>query len=209
MPLGAVGELCIGGLGVTRGYLNRPELNFEKFPLDPFSEMPGAKLYKTGDLARFLPNGELIYLGRNDHQVKIRGFRIELVEIEARLMDHKLVRESLVLAVGSDEDKRLVAYVVADSVEGLAQQLRDHLAPLLPYYMVPAAFVRMDRFPLTPNGKLDRNALPEPDREAFVNQGFVAPLGQTRLLWLLSGLTFSKWTKLVDLTTSSCLVATL
>ncbi|KAF9345234.1 hypothetical protein BGX26_003378 [Mortierella sp. AD094] len=181
VPLGAIGELCIGGLGVTRGYLNRPELTSEKFPLDPFSDIDGARIYKTGDLARFLPNGELIYLGRNDHQVKIRGFRIELGEIEARLMDHKLVRESLVLAVGSDEDKRLVAYVVVDTAEGLAQQLRDHLAPLLPDYMVPAAFVRMDRFPLTPNGKLDRRALPEPDREAFVNQGFVAPLGQTEV----------------------------
>jgi len=154
-------------------------LNAEKFPLDPFSKVPGARLYKTGDLGRLLPDGNLIYLGRNDHQVKIRGFRIELGEIEARLMDQGLVRETLVVAVGSDDDKRLVAYVVADAVEDLALQLRDHLVPLLPDYMVPAAFVRMDRFPLTPNGKLDRRALPEPDRAAFVNQGFVAPLGQT------------------------------
>ncbi|KAF9342340.1 hypothetical protein BGX26_007758, partial [Mortierella sp. AD094] len=140
VPLGAMGELYIGGAGVSRGYLNRPDLNAQSFPLDPFSKVPGARLYKTGDLARFLSNGDLIYLGRNDHQVKIRGFRIELGEIEARLMDHKLVRESLVLAVGSDSDKRLVAYVVADETYSMAQMLRDHLTPLLPDYMVPAAF---------------------------------------------------------------------
>ncbi|KAF9354377.1 hypothetical protein BGX26_007800, partial [Mortierella sp. AD094] len=181
VPLGAIGELCIGGLGVSRGYLNRPELTSEKFPLDPFSDIDGARIYKTGDLARFLPNGELIYLGRNDHQVKIRGFRIELGEIEARLMDHKLVRESLVLAVGSESDKRLVAYVVADEIDSLAQKFRDHLTPLLPDYMVPAAFVRLDRFPLTPNGKLDRHALPEPERDAFASQAFEEPKGDAEM----------------------------
>ncbi|KAG0051214.1 hypothetical protein BGZ83_003999, partial [Gryganskiella cystojenkinii] len=181
-PLGAIGELCIGGLGVTRGYLNRPEMNAERFPLDPFSKITGAKLYKTGDLGRFLPDGNLVFLGRNDHQVKIRGFRIELGEIEARLMDHELVRETLVLAVGSGSEKKLVAYIVADFVEGLVQQLRDHLVPLLPDYMVPAAFIRMDQFPLTPNGKLDRRALPEPERDAFANQGFEAPQGDVEVI---------------------------
>ncbi|KAG0044807.1 hypothetical protein BGZ83_009920 [Gryganskiella cystojenkinii] len=182
VPLGAVGELWIGGAGVSRGYLNRPELTAERFPLDPFSKVAGAKLYKTGDLARFLPNGDLIYLGRNDHQVKIRGFRIELGEIEARLMDHELVRETFVLALGSDADKILVAYVVADAKDNLAQALRDHLAPLLPDYMVPAAFVRLDCFPLTHNGKLDRRALPEPERDAFASQGSEAPLGEIEVI---------------------------
>ncbi|KAG0028107.1 hypothetical protein BGZ83_005147, partial [Gryganskiella cystojenkinii] len=105
-----------------------------------------------------------------------------LGEIEARLMDYELVKETLVVAVGSDDDKRLVAYVVADAIEDLAQQLRDHLVALLPDYMVPTAFVRLDSFPLTPNGKTDRRALPEPERDAFANQGFVAPLGQTEVV---------------------------
>ncbi|KAG0037891.1 hypothetical protein BGZ83_003271, partial [Gryganskiella cystojenkinii] len=135
----------------------------------------------TGDLGRLLPDGNLIYLGRNDFQVKIRGFRIELGEIEARLMDHELVKETLVVAVGSDDNKRLVAYVVAEAIEDLTQQLRDHLAPLLPDYMVPAAFVRLDKFPLTPNSKLDRRALPDPGRDAFTNQGFEAPQGSTEI----------------------------
>ncbi|KAG0039573.1 hypothetical protein BGZ83_002767, partial [Gryganskiella cystojenkinii] len=111
----------------------------------------------------------------------IRGYRIELGEIEARLMDHEVVRESLVLAVGSDDEKRLVAYVVADDVDHLAQTLRDHLMTVLPDYMVPAAFVRMDRFPLTPNGKLDRRALPDPDRDAFASQGYEAPQGEIEI----------------------------
>ncbi|KAF8946543.1 hypothetical protein BGZ46_005767, partial [Entomortierella lignicola] len=134
-PMGVIGELCIGGAGVTRGYLNRDELTSEKFPLDPFSKTKGARMYKTGDLARYLPDGNLIFLGRNDHQVKIRGFRIELGEIEARLMDHPIVRETVVIALGEDSDKRLVAYIVTDEVDQLAQLMRDHLTPLLPDYM--------------------------------------------------------------------------
>ncbi|KAF9344652.1 hypothetical protein BGX26_004066 [Mortierella sp. AD094] len=175
VPVGAIGELCIGGAGVTRGYLNRPELTSEKFPLDPFSETKGARMYKTGDLARYLPDGNLIFLGRNDHQVKLRGFRIELGEIEARLLDHPSVREAIVLALGEGSSKRLVAYVVASPAEGLAHELRSHISSKLPEYMTPAAFVGLDAMPLTPNGKLDRRALPEPDVDSVVSQGYEPP----------------------------------
>ncbi|KAF9081220.1 hypothetical protein BGX27_005021, partial [Mortierella sp. AM989] len=177
-PLGVIGELCIGGAGVTRGYLNRAELTSERFPMDPFSKTKGARMYKTGDLARYLPDGNLVFLGRNDHQVKIRGFRIELGEVEARIAEHPLVREATVVALGTDSDKRLVAYVVTDDIGQLAQLLRDHLTPVLPEYMIPTAFVRLDALPLTLNGKLDRRALPEPERDAFVSQGYEAPKGE-------------------------------
>ncbi|KAF9149208.1 hypothetical protein BGX21_006021, partial [Mortierella sp. AD011] len=175
VPLGAVGELCIGGAGVTRGYLNRPDLTTERFPLDPFSKTGGARMYKSGDLVRYLPNKDLIYMGRNDDQVKIRGYRIELGEIEARLAEHSLVREAAVVAPGEGASKRLIAYVVADPTEGLARTLREHISSKLPDYMIPAAFVRLDKLPLTPNGKLDRRALPEPDADSFVSQGYEAP----------------------------------
>ncbi|KAF9343167.1 hypothetical protein BGX26_006143, partial [Mortierella sp. AD094] len=177
-PLGVIGELFIGGAGVTRGYLNRAELTTERFLPDPFSKTNGARMYKTGDLVRYLPDGNFIFLGRNDHQVKIRGFRIELGEIEARLVEHPSVRETVVVALGTGSDKRLVAYVVADTVGQLAQLLRDHLTTVLPEYMIPAAFVQLNALPLTPNGKLDQRALPEPEREAFASRGYDAPQGE-------------------------------
>ncbi|KAF9343084.1 hypothetical protein BGX26_006288, partial [Mortierella sp. AD094] len=152
-----------------------PELTAEKFSVDPFSKTEGARMYKTGDLVRFLPDGDLIYLGRNDHQVKIRGYRVELGEIEARLVDHPVVREVVVLALGEGSSRRLVAYVVAESADELAHTLRSHLSSKLPDYMIPAAFVRLDALPLTSNGKLDRRALPEPDMDSFVSQGYEAP----------------------------------
>ncbi|MDB6372144.1 non-ribosomal peptide synthetase, partial [Photorhabdus bodei] len=181
VPLGGVGEIYVGGDGVACGYLNRPELTAEHFLTDPFSDNPDARLYRTGDLARYLPDGNLEFLGRNDQQVKIRGFRVELGEIEARLAEHPAVREAVVLVRGEGQDKRLVAYVVAEAYDGLANSLRAHLQAILPDYMVPSAFVRLDAFPLTPNGKLDRRALPAPDSEAFARQTYEAPQGETEI----------------------------
>ncbi|XP_031640002.1 uncharacterized protein LOC116351985 [Contarinia nasturtii] len=180
VPLGAEGELYIGGAGVTRGYLNRPELTAERFLTDPFSENQTARMYRTGDLARYLPDGNLVYLGRNDQQVKIRGFRIEPGEIGARLMEHPSVREAVIQPWKNetDSDTRLVAYVVADPDASLANNLRTYLASLLPDYMVPAAYVCLSSLPLTPNGKLDRRALPAPDDEAFSRQLYESLQGE-------------------------------
>jgi amino acid adenylation domain-containing protein len=167
LPQGAAGELYIGGDGVTRGYLNRPELTAERFLADPFATAPDARMYKTGDLGKWLPDGTIEFLGRNDFQVKIRGFRIELGEIEARLAEQAGVREAVVIAREDKAgDKRLVAYYTAsvpDQGSVGAEQLRAYLAQKLPEYMVPAAYVRLESLPLTPNGKLDRRALPAPE----------------------------------------------
>ncbi len=188
VPLGAVGELYIGGTGVARGYLNRPELTAERFLSDPFARaagQPDARMYRTGDLARYLPDGNLVFLGRNDEQVKIRGFRIEPGEIEVQLATHEAVRDAIVIARhDSAGNARLLAYVVlhddAPRAE-LVRQLREHLAARLPEYMVPAAFIVIDALPLTPNGKLDRRALPEPDDDAFVQTRYEAPQGVIEL----------------------------
>ncbi|WP_445374214.1 amino acid adenylation domain-containing protein [Photorhabdus tasmaniensis] len=179
VPLGAVGELYIGGAGVARGYLNRPELTGERFLSDPFSDAANARMYRSGDLVRYLPDGNLVFIGRNDQQIKIRGFRIEPGEIEVRLTEYSAVREALVLALGDGQDKRLIAYVVAEADDGLVNRLREHLSASLPDYMVPAAFVRLDAFPLTPNGKLDRRALPAPGEDAFARQIYTPPQGET------------------------------
>ena len=177
VPLGVVGEIHIGGAGVARGYLNRPDLTAERFIADPLSSVPGARLYKTGDLGRWLADGNLQYLGRNDFQVKLRGYRIELGEIEARLLACDGVREAVVVARAEGAgDKRLVAYIVAaDGASPGAGALRAALASQLAEYMLPSAFVTLERLPLTANGKLDRNALPAPDAHAHASGTWEAP----------------------------------
>ncbi len=179
VPLGTAGELYIAGVGIARGYLNRPELSAERFFSDPFSHRENARMYKTGDLARYLPDGNLEFLGRDDHQVKIRGFRIELGEIEARLIEHPQVREAAVVALSEGSQKKLIAYVVAEADAHLPSTLHAHLAARLPEYMMPAAFVHLEALPLTVNGKLDRRALPAPDDQAFARHAYVAPQGET------------------------------
>ena len=170
----------MAGVGLARGYLNRPELTAERFIASPF--VARDRLYKTGDLARYRADGNIEFLGRNDHQVKIRGFRIELGEIEARLAQHAGVREAVVVArADGSGDKALVAYyTVAEGVEGCvdAQALREHVQQALPQYMVPAAYVGLDALPLTPNGKLDRKALPAPEGEAYARGAYEAPEGE-------------------------------
>ena len=193
-PIWVPGELHVGGLSVARGYRGRPGATAEKFIPDPFSGEPGARLYKTGDLARWLPTGDADYLGRIDHQVKLRGFRIELGEIEAALLGSDLVREALVvLDESAAGDKRLVAYVVPRKAKGRAgakgggrrggearafpaEELRGFLQERLPEYMMPAAIVPLERMPLTPNGKVDRRALPAPESAAAApGREYVAP----------------------------------
>jgi amino acid adenylation domain-containing protein len=182
-PIGVTGELYIGGAGVALGYLNRPELTAERFLNDPFTEQTGARMYKTGDLGCWLADGTIEFLGRSDFQVKIRGFRIELGEIEARLEEHAGVGQAVVvMREDTAGDKRLVAYYTCvEETERVvvAEDLRSHLSARLPEYMVPAAYVRLERFSLTPNGKLDRQALPAPEGDAYVARGYEAPVGET------------------------------
>jgi len=196
VPIGVPGELCIGGAGLARGYLNRPELTAEKFVPDPFAARPGARMYRTGDLARYRADGNIEFLGRIDHQVKIRGFRIELGEIEAVLAEHAAVRQAVVLArEDTPGDKRLAAYIVpADAAVPDAESLRATLRKRLPDYMLPAAYVVLEKLPLLPNGKVDRRALPAPKRESEGRDGtFVAPRDP------LEGLVAGVWREVLKL----------
>ncbi|HEX2269342.1 MAG TPA: non-ribosomal peptide synthetase, partial [Pyrinomonadaceae bacterium] len=165
VPPGVAGELCVGGAGVGRGYLNKPSATAERFVPHPYSSVPGARLYRTGDLARHLPDGNIEFLGRLDHQVKVAGYRIELGEVEAAMVQHQAVRECVVVVqVDAHGDARLVAYVVP--VEGAmlpdTPAWRRYLADTLPSYMIPSLFVALEKLPLTPGGKVDRRALPAP-----------------------------------------------
>jgi acyl carrier protein len=163
VPLGATGELYIGGDGVARGYLERPELTAERFVPHPFSDQIGARLYRTGDVVRYLPDGRIQCLGRVDHQVKIRGFRIELGEIETALAALPNVRAAVVhVHEDASGDRRLVAYVIPGDATPTVSELRAALKETLPEYMVPSLFEFLTAFPLTPNGKVDRKALPAP-----------------------------------------------
>nr|HET6902975.1 amino acid adenylation domain-containing protein [Ktedonobacteraceae bacterium] len=175
MPIGVPGELYIGGDGLARGYLNRPELTAERFIRHPFSNEPGTRIYKTGDLARYRPDGTIEHLGRLDYQVKMRGFRIELGEIEAVLSQHPAVQQAVVVAREDvPGDKRLVAYVVLAQQQSVtANELQQHTMQQLPQYMVPSAIVFLETLPLTPNKKVDRGRLPKPEQSR--DEALVAP----------------------------------
>jgi len=176
-------KIFIGGIGVARGYLNRPGLTAERFIADPFSQDPQNRLYKTGDVGRWRADGAIEYLGRNDHQVKIRGFRIELGEIESQLARCPGIRETVVLARHDQRmaggELRLVAYVTLQEGSTLeVEEVRTQLRRVLPDYMVPAAFMVLDAFPLSANGKLERRALPAPDQSVWQRQAYEAPQGE-------------------------------
>lgn len=188
VPIGVPGEIFIAGAAVARGYLNQPRLTAQRFIADPFSDAPGARMYKTGDLGRWRADGTIEYLGRNDQQVKVRGYRIELSEIEMHLLRHEQVREAVVIAT---EDipgrKQLVAYVTRRPLGGGGdtgrgevdvEGLRAHLKSALPDYMIPSGFVFLRSLPLLPSGKLDRRALPKPGHEAYTTRAFEAPCGE-------------------------------
>ena len=180
-PAGVVGELHIGGEGLARGYLNRPELTAEKFIPHPFSTDPNARVYKTGDLARYRSDGTIECLGRIDHQVKVRGYRIELGEIESRIKEAEAVGNCVVvLREDRPGDQRLTAYYVPRDGQAVSVfEVRRHLQSKLPEYMVPQHYVELSSIPLTPNGKVDRKALPKPERDGATEQGYVAPRTET------------------------------
>src|SRR6185295_6800604 len=190
VPEGVVGEMYLGGCGVARGYVKRPELTAARFVPDPFGGTGGGRLYRTGDLARHKWGGELEYVGRRDEQVKVRGHRIELGEVEAALQAHEWVRGAVVM-VREDvpQQRRLVAYVVTEQTASaaaseagpgahaaqLSSELRQYLKGRLPEYMVPTAIVEIPQLPITPHGKVDRRALPAPELSASQREGYVGP----------------------------------
>ncbi len=191
-PVGVVGEIYVGGAGIARGYLNRAALTNEKFIRNPFSKEPGSRLYKTGDLGRWSPDGNIEYIGRADDQVKIRGYRIELGEIEAVLQELKEVRQAVVIAsVDGEGTKRLIGYIVPG--DGFDKQLvRQHLIDKLPEYMVPAILIELSALPLTSNGKIDKKALPDPEEGDRATCEFIAPRNHVEEVLA------SVWQKLLD-----------
>jgi acyl carrier protein len=177
VPVGVPGELCIGGDGLARGYIGRPELTAEKFVPHPYSRHLGARLYRTGDLVRYREDGNIEFLKRMDQQVKVRGFRVELGEIESTLNQYGAVVESVVVdRKDSSGDIRLIAYFVPEvGVEPTSLELLTFLQEKLPSYMLPSAFIAIKEIPLTPNGKVDRRALPAPEQIEVSTAGFIAP----------------------------------
>ena len=183
VPCGVPGELYIGGAGLTRGYLNRPDLTAQYFVADPFGDEPGGRLYKSGDLVRFLADGNVEFVGRADGQVKIRGFRVELAEIQAVIEAHSSVTTCAVVVRGQGSDAHLIAYVACATACSI-DDLREYLAAKLPPYMVPSAFVFLDTLPLNPNGKVDRRALPDPG-DFHVGLPASAPAETATEAWLV------------------------
>jgi hypothetical protein len=177
VPAGVRGELYIGGISLSRGYQQRPDLTADRFVPNPFTDEPGMRLYRTGDVARYLPDGNLEFLGRRDNQVKIRGYRIETAEIESTLRQHPAVREAVVTVREDSSEKRLVAYLVLQAKQTITtNQLRTHLQQSLPDYMVLSTFVVLDKLPLTASGKIDRRQLPLPDDgRPELAENYVAP----------------------------------
>jgi acyl carrier protein len=180
-PIGIPGEIYIGGAGVALGYLNRPDLTAERFIRCRLHGDQGVRLYRSGDLARWRPDGNIEFIGRDDQQVKVRGYRIELGEIETQLTRCDGVKEAIVVArQHATEEKRLIAYITRDNEGGPnVEKLRLHLKSVLPDYMIPSAFVLLERMPLTPNGKVDRRALPEPDLSFYISRQYESPQGET------------------------------
>ncbi|MEC0600841.1 amino acid adenylation domain-containing protein, partial [Bacillus spizizenii] len=176
VPIGAPGEICVSGIGLASGYLNKEELTNEKFITDPFNAE--TKMYKTGDLGRWLPDGNIEFIGRIDHQVKIRGFRIETREVENQLVHLDGIKEAVVVARGNDTQKYLCAYITADK-EIINAEVKEKLAKTLPAYMIPSFVTRMQELPLTPNGKIDRKALPEPELNKVSDFQYEAPRNET------------------------------
>jgi hypothetical protein len=174
------GELYIGGAGVARGYLGRVEMSAEKYVPHPFNGEVGARLYRTGDVGRYLEDGEIEFLGRTDEQVKVRGYRIEPGEIESVLNEHRSVKQSVVVAIEDERgDRRLVGYVVREG-EVTGEELRRHLREKVPAYMAPAVYVFLDALPITPNGKVDRRALPQPGGAGDARE-YEAPVGDIEM----------------------------
>ncbi|TCP67308.1 non-ribosomal peptide synthetase [Baia soyae] len=178
-PVGVMGELCLAGRGIARGYLNKPELTEKSFVDHPYR--PGTKMYRTGDIARWLPCGNIQFFGRIDHQVKIRGYRIELGEIETKLVEHPAIQKAVVVAHKNERgDASLCSYLVSDGKWTLSE-LRKHLAKSLPDYMIPCYFMELDALPLTPSGKVDKRALPEPNIEDQIHKKYMAPTNEEEM----------------------------